>query len=101
MLDINLYQTRYRNFLFEQESIIEQTQYGRIYQTPMQQMVNVDNARVSGIEVKGSLNLDTVLPAPKGLKLYGALGYSKGKLSNSTSMLSIQPLKAVLGLRCV
>ena len=45
------------------------------------------NARVSGIEVKGSLNLDTVLPAPKGLKLYGALGYSKGKLSNSTSML--------------
>ena len=24
--------------------------------------------------------------------------YSKGKLSNSTSMLSIQPLKAVLGL---
>ena len=52
MLDINLYQTRYRNFLFEQESIIEQTQYGRIYQTPMQQMVNVDNARVSGIEVK-------------------------------------------------
>ena len=98
MLDINLYQTRYRNFLFEQESIIEQTQYGRIYQTPMQQMVNVDNARVSGIEVKGSLNLDTVLPAPKGLKLYGALGYSKGKLSNSTSMLSIQPLKAVLGL---
>ncbi|SNV69366.1 TonB-dependent hemoglobin/transferrin/lactoferrin family receptor [Haemophilus pittmaniae] len=98
MLDINLYQTRYRNFLFEQESIIEQTQYGRTYQTPMQQMVNVDNARVTGIEVKGNLNLDTVLPAPKGLKLYGALGYSKGKLSNSTNLLSIQPLKAVLGL---
>ena len=97
MFDIHLYQTRYRNFLFEQESIIEQTQYGRTYQTPMQQMVNVDNARVNGIEVKGSLNLDTVLSVPKGFKLYGALGYSKGKLSNSTSLLSIQPVKAVLG----
>ena len=97
MFDVHLYQTRYRNFLFEQESIIEQTQYGRTYQTPMQQMVNVDNARVNGIEVKGSLNLDTVLSVPKGFKLYGALGYSKGKLSNSTSLLSIQPVKAVLG----
>ena len=97
MFDIHLYQTRYRNFLFEQESIIEQTQHGRTYQTPMQQMVNVDNARVNGIEVKGSLNLDTVLSVPKGFKLYGALGYSKGKLSNSTSLLSIQPVKAVLG----
>jgi len=47
--------------------------------------------------VKGSLNLYTVLSVPKGFKLYGALGYSKGKLSNSTSLLSIQPVKAVLG----
>jgi tonB-dependent hemoglobin/transferrin/lactoferrin receptor family protein len=97
MFDVHLYQTRYRNFLFEQESIIEQTQYGRTYQTPMQQMVNVDNARVHGVEVKGSLNLDTIFPIPQGFKLHAALGYSKGKLSNSTSLLSIQPVKAVLG----
>ena len=61
-------------------------------------MVNVDNARVHGVEVKGSLNLDTIFPIPQGFKLHAALGYSKGKLSNSTSLLSIQPIKAVLGL---
>jgi tonB-dependent hemoglobin/transferrin/lactoferrin receptor family protein len=98
IFDVSLYQTRYRDFLFEQESIIEQTQYGRTYQTPVQQMVNVDNARVHGVEVKGSLNLDTIFPIPQGFKLHAALGYSKGKLSNSTSLLSIQPIKAVLGL---
>ena len=97
IFDVSLYQTRYRDFLFEQESIIEQTQYGRTYQTPVQQMVNVDNARVHGVEVKGSLNLDTIFPIPQGFKLHAALGYSKGKLSNSTSLLSIQPVKAVLG----
>ena len=98
IFDVSLYQTRYRDFLFEQESIIEQTQYGRTYQTPVQQMVNVDNARVHGVEVKGNLNLDTIFPIPQGFKLHAALGYSKGKLSNSTSLLSIQPIKAVLGL---
>ena len=98
IFDVSLYQTRYRDFLFEQESIIEQTQYGRTYQTPVQQMVNVDNARVHGVEVKGSFNLDTIFPIPQGFKLHAALGYSKGKLSNSTSLLSIQPIKAVLGL---
>lgn len=97
-LDLNLYQSRYKDFLFEQESIIEQTKYGRTYQTPMQQMVNIDRARINGIEVKGQLNLATITPMPEGFKLYGALGYSKGKLSNAASLLSIQPLKAVIGL---
>lgn len=96
--DLNLYQSRYKDFLFEQESIIEQTEYGRTYQTPMQQMVNIDNARINGIEVKGQLNLAQILPTPQGLKLYGALGYSKGKLSNAASLLSIQPIKTVIGL---
>jgi hemoglobin/transferrin/lactoferrin receptor protein len=34
----------------------------------------------------------------EGWKLSGGLGYSKGKLSNETSLLSIQPLKAIIGL---
>lgn len=98
IFDVSLYQTRYRDFLFEQESLIQTQGGGYVNQTPMQQMVNVDNARVHGIEIKGSLNLDTIFPIPQGFKLNGALGYSKGKLSNSTSLLSIQPIKAVLGL---
>ncbi|WP_386690033.1 TonB-dependent hemoglobin/transferrin/lactoferrin family receptor [Lonepinella sp. MS14437] len=96
--DLSVYQTRYRNFLFEQESIIEQTQYGRTYQTQVQQMVNIDRAKINGVEVKGQLNLDKVTPLPEGFKFYGALGYSKGKLSNEASLLSIQPIKAVIGL---
>ena len=65
---------------------------------PFQQMVNLDKARVYGLEVKGSLNLDQVTPLPEGFKLSGGVGYTKGKLSNGDSLLSIQPLKLVFGL---
>ena len=99
LFDVNLYQSRYHDFLFEQESVITTMSYGRKFQSLEQQMVNVDRARVTGIEVKSHINLDKVASfIPKGFKFYGALGYSKGKLSNGTSLLSIQPIKAVLGL---
>lgn len=91
-MDLSVYHSRYKNFLLEQTSLIEQTQYGRTWQTPMSQTVNVDNARISGLEFKGRLNLGT------GWKLFGALGYSHGKLSDVKSLLSIQPLKAIIGL---
>ena len=112
-LDFSLYQTRYRNFLFEEEKTYQVpneyydeyscfyiprhcnptlTQFG-------QQMVNADKARVRGIEFKGEMNLHQVMPVPEGFKVSGALGYSKGKLSGDRgSLLSIQPLKLVLGL---
>lgn len=96
--DLGIYHSRYRDFLSEQTNLIEQTRYGRTYQTPMNQTVNIDKARISGLEFKGRLNLDTVLPVGEGWKLFGALGYSRGKLSTDSSLLSIQPLKAVIGL---
>lgn len=99
LFDLTLYQTNYRNFLFEQESIIEQKQYGRIFQTQVQQMVNLDKAKVYGVEVKTHLNLEQFVSAiPTGFKFYGAFGYSKGTLSNNANLLSIQPLKAIIGL---
>ena len=62
-------------------------------------MVNVDRAKVTGIEVKTHLDLHNIINSvPNGFKFYGALGYSKGKLSNGSSLLSVQPIKAVLGL---
>ncbi|PJG82279.1 TonB-dependent hemoglobin/transferrin/lactoferrin family receptor [Caviibacterium pharyngocola] len=98
-LELNLYHSRYKDFLFEQESIIEQTLYGRTYQTPMQQSVNLDRAHINGLELNGDVHLNRLTTLiPSGFKLYGALGYSKGKLSNAASLLSIQPLKAVIGL---
>ncbi len=107
-LDVNLYQSRYRNFLVERENIVatlnpyydQCSWYGcpQYDQTPKHQMVNLDKARISGIELKGRLNLHRVLPVAEGWKLSGGLGYSKGKLSDDTSLLSIQPLKAIIGL---
>ncbi|MDH3003354.1 ligand-gated channel protein [Pasteurella multocida] len=98
LFDITLYQTNYRDFLFEQESLIEKTVYGRTFQSQEQQMVNLDSAKIQGLEVKTYLNLDQILPISQGFKFYAALGYSKGKLSNQSSLLSIQPLKTIIGL---
>ncbi|HDR1022954.1 TPA: TonB-dependent hemoglobin/transferrin/lactoferrin family receptor [Pasteurella multocida] len=99
LFDLTLYQTNYRDFLFEQESIIEQTQYGRVFQTQVQQMVNLDKAKVYGVEAKTHVNLDQFVSViPAGFKFYGALGYSKGTLSNKANLLSIQPFKAIIGL---
>ena len=99
VFDINLYQSRYRHFLFEQESVITTLSFGQKFQSLEQQMVNVDRAKVTGIEVKTHLDLHNIINSvPNGFKFYGALGYSKGKLSNGSSLLSVQPIKAVLGL---
>lgn len=94
-LGVNVYHTRYKNFLYEQTTVSSFT--GR--ETLYTQMVNKDNARISGIEINGHLNLHEVAPfIPNGFKFMGGLGYSKGKVSGDTSLLSIQPLKAIIGL---
>ncbi|WP_424410100.1 TonB-dependent hemoglobin/transferrin/lactoferrin family receptor [Pasteurella sp. PK-2025] len=103
LLDLSLYQTNYRHFLFEQESIIPRTEmrFGQPYhyQAQEQQMVNIDKAKIYGLELKTHANLDQFISAiPQGFKFYGALGYSKGKLSNQASLLSIQPVKIIVGL---
>ncbi|HDR1931390.1 TPA: TonB-dependent hemoglobin/transferrin/lactoferrin family receptor [Pasteurella multocida] len=103
MLDLTLYQTNYRHFLFEQESLIQRTEirYGQpyTYQSQEQQMVNLDKAKIYGVELKTHVNLDQMIAViPQGFKFYASLGYSKGKLSNNASLLSIQPLKIILGL---
>ncbi|MFC0819553.1 TonB-dependent hemoglobin/transferrin/lactoferrin family receptor [Moraxella marmotae] len=98
VLDVSAYQSRYRDFLSEQTSLIEKTEYGRTYQTPVNQTVNIDKARISGLELQGKLNLDTITNAPQGWKVFGSFGYSKGKLSVDSSLLSIQPAKVIIGL---
>lgn len=94
-LGINLYHTKYKNFLFD-ETVLKEVGTRETYYT---QSVNKDKARISGIEINGRLNLHQLASfVPNGFKLMGGLGYSKGKVSGSTSLLSIQPLKAILGL---
>lgn len=104
-LSVGLHHTRYKDFLYEQETVerIDNPFYP-LYSPdpyryrPVQQMQNIDKAKIYGIEMTGRLNLDRVLPVSEGWKLFGALGYSRGNLSGDGDLLSIQPLKTVLGL---
>ncbi|MGF7433237.1 TonB-dependent hemoglobin/transferrin/lactoferrin family receptor [Pasteurella bettyae] len=93
-LSINLHHTKYKDFLWEQET------WGEFYSRmrPVQQMQNIDSAKIYGLEVTGKWNLNSAMPIPEGWKLFGALGYSKGKMSNGADLLSVQPIKAVIGL---
>lgn len=65
---------------------------------PVQQMQNIDSAKIYGVEFTGKLNLNEVTPMPNGWKLFGSLGYSKGSMSNGASLMSLQPIKAIIGL---
>lgn len=108
LFNLNVYQSNYKDFIFEQENIIktfndyyeECAYYGcnQYFETPSQQMVNIDKARIRGLEAKFVLNLNHISPMPEGLRLSGTVGYSKGKLSTENSLLSIQPIKAIFGL---
>ncbi|OOH88881.1 ligand-gated channel protein [Pasteurellaceae bacterium 15-036681] len=106
---IHGYQTNYKNFLYERETYawkedpncdLRCSDSQRYYQTLFQQGINIDRARIRGIEVRAKLNLDQVFSAVKqGWNITGALGYSKGKFYDTDeSMLSIQPVKVILGL---
>ena len=59
---------------------------------------NIDSAKIYGVEFTGKLNLNEVTPMPNGWKLFGSLGYSKGSMSNGASLMSLQPIKAIIGL---
>lgn len=108
---MHLYRTDYKDFLYEKETKVWWIDTncdwhciyygGRIVKdTVVQQAVNFDRAKIQGIEVTGELNLDTVANViPRGWNAMGSIGYAKGKLSDGqVSLLSIQPVKAILGL---
>lgn len=112
-LSVNLYQSRYKDFLYEQETSLTRKDpscdaYAAYYTNCtgertdyFQQMVNLDKARVRGLEINGSLDLHQVSALPEGWKLFSSLGYSKGSMNTKDgrlSMLSVQPMKFVFGL---
>ncbi len=112
MLDLNLYQSNYKHFLSEEQSVqrsgtpgcTEMDAYYGICSDPYKeqlywQMQNIDKARIRGIEFTGRLNAHNVVSAiPEGWKLFGSLGYAKSKLSGDNSLLSTQPLKIIAGI---
>lgn len=112
MLDANLYQSNYRNFLSEEQKLTasgepgctQMDYYYGLCSAPYTekldwQMQNIDKARVRGLELTGRLNLDKVVSfVPEGWKLFGSVGYAKSKLSGDNSLLSTQPLKVIAGI---
>lgn len=97
-LSASLHHTKYKDFLYEQETWEEYESYGRAFWRPVQQMQNVDKAKIYGLELTGTLNLDRVTPLPEGFRFFGSLGWNKGNMSNGADLLSLQPLKAIVGL---
>ena len=108
---LNLYHIRYKNFLTEQESTYKKWNkfydshsagYGQLpyYTTIVQKAVNIDRARISGVEFTSKVNLEQVVSViPQGWKFLANLGYAKGKLKGTeASLLSIQPFKVILGI---
>lgn len=108
---MSIYHIRYKNFLTEQESTYKKWNeyynsysagYGQqpYYTTIAQQAVNIDRARISGLELTSKVNLDQLISAiPEGWKFLANLGYAKGKLSGTEAgLLSIQPIKVILGI---
>lgn len=95
---VNLHHTKYKDFLWEQETWDVYQAYGKEFWRPVQQMQNIDAAKIYGLEVTGKWNLNSAISIPEGWKLFGSLGYSKGNMSNGADLLSIQPIKAVIGL---
>ena len=104
-LAVNLHHTRYKDFLYEQETLVSEANPfypwlspNQYRYKPFQQMQNMDNAKIYGIEMTGRLNLNSFTPIPEGWKLFGTLGYSRGNLSGDADLLSIQPFKTVVGI---
>lgn len=63
------------------------------------QSQNVNRAKIRGVDVNGTLDLNTVWSAiPQGFELNGGLGYAKGKRADGADLLTVQPLKALFGL---
>lgn len=97
-LSLALHHTKYKDFLYEQETWDNYQAYGRSFWRPVQQMQNIDSAKIYGLELTGTLNLNRITPLPEGWKFFGAVGLNKGSMSNGADLLSLQPLKAVIGL---
>lgn len=98
-LSLNLHHSSYKDFLYEQQTWEYYNYYGSMWRwRPVQQMQNIDTAKIYGVEFTGKLNLNEVTPIPNGWKLFGSLGYSKGSMSNGASLMSLQPIKAIVGL---
>lgn len=59
---------------------------------------NINRAKISGVDISGMLDLNSAWnKIPQGFELNAGFGYAKGKRGDGTDLLSVQPMKALLG----
>ena len=76
---VNLHHTNYKDFLYEQQTVktfVRPLLYPgaepfKPEWKPVQQMQNIDSAKIYGIEFTGKLNLNEITPISNGCKLFG------------------------------
>lgn len=87
-LNITAYQTDYKN-LIDLATVASNTF----------QAQNIHKAKIKGVDIQGTLNLHSAWNAiPQGFEFNSGLGYAKGTRADGADLLTVQPLKALLGL---
>ncbi|MGY4677113.1 TonB-dependent hemoglobin/transferrin/lactoferrin family receptor [Pasteurella sp. P03HT] len=102
-ISTSVFQTKYRNFIDLaylgprnlSNSVGGQAQ-ARDFQ--LYQNVNVDNAKVKGIEINSRLNLGYFVGLLDGFNMSYKFTYQKGRLDGDRPMNAIQPKTSVVGL---
>ena len=98
--DLSFYYNRYRDYIEPLYGVQKVFLDGQNRDVAYSINENKKNASLWGIDFSTSLYLEELMPRLKHLGqllLTGSLNYSEGRFSDGTSMLAIQPLKAVAG----
>ncbi|NQZ08524.1 MAG: TonB-dependent hemoglobin/transferrin/lactoferrin family receptor [Algicola sp.] len=95
-LEVTVFYNDYQDFI--EQATLDNSYNGQTYDS-VTQNVNLDEVKISGIELRSAIWLDTAINAPQGTSLNLAIAYAKGEnKTNDQPLDSISPLKAVFGL---
>lgn len=99
----SLFQTKYRNFLdlaYLGPRNLTNAVGGKAQAQDFQlyQNVNVDNAKVKGVEISSRLNIGYFVDVLDGFNMSYKFTYQKGRLDGDRPMNAIQPKTSVFGL---
>ena len=99
--DVSLYYNTYKDYIEPLYGVQKVYLDGQNRDVAYSINENKKSASLWGIDASASAYVEELLPVLKPLgqfMLTGSLNYSRGDFSDGTSMLAVQPLKAVLGL---
>lgn len=100
-IEITAFYNDYKDYIGENS--LGTVHYGVTYANGVTQPVNISEATIKGVELRGALWLDEALGAPSGTSLRVAIAYAEGEGKDEgdtekTPLETIAPLKGVIGL---